>query len=123
MKKQLNTAMAAALVLGSLSAAGADRSDRAKVRRQPRSKDGQAGPKGEAARRDQAGDRDIRELQEKLAAQQAQIDTLMQQNAAKDAALSHGAAVCHHGADQQPAGGAVAGAGGDRSRAAERATR
>src|ERR1017187_1363589 len=80
MKKQLQTAIAAMLVLGALSlhaqtstAAPAATTSKAKK------------PKAKAETAEQKA---IRELQEKMADQQAEIDSLKQQNAAKDAALS-----------------------------------
>jgi hypothetical protein len=83
MKKQLQAAIAAVLVFGTLSlhaqtdataptTAKAKKSRTAKAKKVKESKEEIA----------------IRELQEKMAAQQAQIDALTQQNAAKDAALS-----------------------------------
>jgi multidrug efflux pump subunit AcrA (membrane-fusion protein) len=81
MKKQIQAVMAAVLVLGTLSlhaqtdaaAPTTTKTKKAKrVKKVEESKDAVA----------------IRELQEKMAAQQAQIDALTQQNAAKDAALS-----------------------------------
>ncbi len=84
MKKQLTVAIAAMLVLGTLSlsaqndatAPAATTTKKAKIAAKPK--------KVEESEELKA----IRELQEKMAAQQAEIDDLKQQNAAKDAALS-----------------------------------
>src|ERR1039458_6672975 len=80
MKKQLQSVIAAMLVVGSLSlhaqtdtAAPATTTSKAKK------------PKAKAETAEQKA---IRELQEKMADQQTEIDSLKQQNAAKDAALS-----------------------------------
>ena len=81
MTKQLKAAIAAMLVLSAVSAqaqAGGSASAGAKT-----TKARSAKPKKETPEQIQ-----IRELQEKLAAQQAQIDSLVQQNSAKDAAVS-----------------------------------
>src|ERR1017187_4127929 len=80
MKKQLQTAIAAMLVLGALSlhaqtstATPAATTSKAKK---------------PTAKAESAEQKAIRDLQERMAAQQAEIDELKQQNAAKDAALA-----------------------------------
>jgi hypothetical protein len=82
MKKQLQAAIAAVLVLGSLTLYAQTDTTPAKTTTK----------KAKAAKttkvEETAEQKAIRELQEKLAAQQAQIESLAQQNAAKDAALS-----------------------------------
>ena len=81
MTKQLKAAIAAMLVFGTVSMhaqAGDSASTQAKTKKTRAAK-----PKKETEEQ-----RQIRELQEKLAAQQAQIDALTQQNSAKDAAVS-----------------------------------
>jgi hypothetical protein len=83
MKKQLQVAIAAMLVFGTLSLhaqtdTAATTSTKAKKAK---------AVKGKTVE-ETAEQKAIRELQEKMAAQQAEIDALKQQNAAKDAALS-----------------------------------
>lgn len=82
MNKQLQVAIATILVLGTLSLqAQTDTAAPAKTAKKAKSvkaKKDEESPEQKA----------IRELQEKMSAQQAQIDSLTQQNAAKDAALS-----------------------------------
>jgi uncharacterized small protein (DUF1192 family) len=80
MKKQLQTAIAAMLVLGALSLHAQTSTAAPAATTSKATK-----PKAKAETAEQKA---IRELQEKMAAQQAQIDELKQQNAAKDAALS-----------------------------------
>ncbi len=83
MKKRLQAAIAAILVLGTLSLhAQTDTSTPATKATKTHK------AKAVKAKEESPEQRAIRELQEKLAAQQAQIDALTQQNAAKDAALS-----------------------------------
>ena len=77
MKKQITVAMAAMLMLGTLSL-HAQTSTAAPAKTTAKKK-----PAKESAEQ-----KAIRELQEKMAAQQSEIDDLKQQNAAKDAALS-----------------------------------
>ena len=85
MKKQLQAAIAAMLVLGSLSL-HAQSGTAAPATTTKKTKQAKAVT---AVKVEESQDaKAIRELQEKMAAQQAQIDALMQQNAAKDAALS-----------------------------------
>ena len=84
MKKHLHTAVAAALVLGSLSVQGQTNTS-ARTTTVAKKKTTKRAPKKHVETQEE---RDIRELKEKLAAQQQQIDALTQQNAAKDAALS-----------------------------------
>jgi hypothetical protein len=85
MKKQLQAAVAAILVLGSLSL-HAQTGTAAPATTTKKTKQAKAVT---AVKVEESQDaKAIRELQEKMAAQQAQIDALMQQNAAKDAALS-----------------------------------
>jgi uncharacterized small protein (DUF1192 family) len=77
MKKQITVAMAAMLMLSSLSLHAQTNSAapaKATAKKKPA--------------KESAEQKAIRELQEKMAAQQAEIDDLKQQNAAKDAALS-----------------------------------
>ena len=85
MKKQLQAAIAAILILGSLSlhaqSGTAAPATTTKKTKQAKAVTAVKAEEGQDAKA-------IRELQEKMAAQQAQIDALMQQNAAKDAALS-----------------------------------
>lgn len=81
MTKQLKAAIAAMLLFGTVSMhaqAGGPASTQPKTKKARAAK-----PKKETEEHKQ-----IRELQEKLAAQQAQIDALTQQNSAKDAAVS-----------------------------------
>lgn len=85
MKKHLHAAMTAALVLGCMSAqaqTGESRQGPTAAKKKTATK---KAPKKHVETKEEIA---IRELQEKLAAQQAQIDALTQQNAAKDAALS-----------------------------------
>ncbi|GAC1429158.1 MAG: hypothetical protein NVSMB62_26930 [Acidobacteriaceae bacterium] len=82
MKKQLHTAMATALVLASISMQAQTATTSTATKKHKHSK------KTAKKRAETKQERDIRELQEKMAAQQSQIDTLNQQNAAKDAALA-----------------------------------
>lgn len=85
MKKRLQAAIAAIVVLGTLSLhAQTDTSAPPTKTAKTKRANAAAEKKAEEAPEQKA----IRELQEKLAAQQAQIDALTQQNAAKDAALS-----------------------------------
>jgi len=85
MKKQLQAAVAAMLVVGSLSL-HAQTGTAAPATTTKKTKQAKAVT---AVKVEESQDaKAIRELQEKMAAQQAQIDALMQQNAAKDAALS-----------------------------------
>src|ERR1035437_9274526 len=85
MKKQLQAAMAAMLVIGSLSLhAQTDTTARSTTATKTKKARTAKIKKVEESREAIA----IRELQEKMAAQQAQIDALTQQVAAKDAALS-----------------------------------
>ena len=85
MKKQLQAAIAAILILGSLSL-HAQSGTAAPATTTKKTKQAKAVTAVKAEESQDA--KAIRELQEKMAAQQAQIDALMQQNAAKDAALS-----------------------------------
>ncbi len=85
MKKRLQAAIAAALVLGTLSLhAQTDTTAPARTTKAAKTQKAKAAKAKEETPEQKA----IREMQEKLAAQQAQIDALTQQNAAKDAALS-----------------------------------
>ena len=85
MKKQLQAAIAAILVLGTLSLP-AQTGTAAPAKKTTKTKQAKTVT---AVKVEQSQDANaIRELQEKMAAQQAQIDALTQQNAAKDAALS-----------------------------------
>ena len=85
MKKQLQAAIAAILILGSLSL-HAQSGTAAPATTTKKTKQAKAVTAVKAEESQDA--KAIRELQEKMAAQQAQIDALTQQNAAKDAALS-----------------------------------
>lgn len=82
MKKQLHTAMATALVMASISVHAQTATTPNVTKKHKNSK------KTTKKHVETKQERDIRELQEKMAAQQSQIDTLNQQNAAKDAALA-----------------------------------
>ena len=86
MKKQLALATAAILVMGTLSL-HAQTSTAAPATTTTKTKKAKTSttPAVKAETKDEKA---IRELQEKMAAEQAQIDALTQQNAAKDAALS-----------------------------------
>ena len=84
MKKQLQAAIAAMLVLGTLSLHAQTGTAPAKKTTKTKQAKTVTAVKVEESQDEKA----IRELQEKMAAQQAQIDALTQQNAAKDAALS-----------------------------------
>jgi hypothetical protein len=85
MKKQLQAAIAAILVLGTLSLP-AQTGTAAPAKKTTKTKQAKTVT---AVKVEESQDaKAIRELQEKMAAQQAQIDALTQQNAAKDAALS-----------------------------------
>ncbi len=85
MKKQLQAAIAAILVLGTLSLP-AQTGTAAPAKKTTKTKQAKTVT---AVKVEESQDANaIRELQEKMAAQQAQIDALTQQNAAKDAALS-----------------------------------
>jgi hypothetical protein len=79
MKKQIQAALAAVMVFGVLSLHG-QTSTTAPAKT--------TSSKASKPKRETAEQKAIRELQEKMAAQQAEIDELKQQNAAKDAALS-----------------------------------
>jgi hypothetical protein len=85
MKKQLQAVIAAILVVGSLSL-HAQTGTAAPAKKTATTKQAKAAPEKKVVESKEAIA--IRELQEKMAAQQAQIDALTQQNAAKDAALS-----------------------------------
>ena len=88
MKKQLTVAMVAMLVLGTLSLHAQSTttgSTTATTTRTTKKKAKTAKTKKVEETQEQ---RAIRELQEKMTAQQAEIDALTQQNAAKDAALA-----------------------------------
>lgn len=94
MTKQLNTAMAAALMLASVTvqaqtgtapSTGAAPARKTSAKKQKKHVETQE-------------ERDIRELQEKLAAQQAQIDSLTQQNSAQQAAASAAVAAAQQSA-------------------------
>lgn len=80
MKKQIQAALAAVMVIGVLSL-HAQTSTTAPAKSTSKAKTSK--PKKETAEQ-----KAIRELQEKMTAQQEEIDALKQQNAAKDAALS-----------------------------------
>ncbi|HEX9201691.1 MAG TPA: hypothetical protein VF865_19190, partial [Acidobacteriaceae bacterium] len=83
MKKQLQAAIAAVLVIGTLSLhAQTDTTSQTKTTTTTK--------KAKSAKKpvESADQKAIRELQEKLAAQQAQIDALTQQLSSKDAAVS-----------------------------------
>jgi hypothetical protein len=85
MKKQLQAAIAAILVLGTLSLP-AQTGTAAPAKKTTKTKQAKTVT---AVKVEESQDANaIRELQDKMAAQQAQIDALTQQNAAKDAALS-----------------------------------
>ena len=77
MKKQVTAAMAAMMVFGTLS-----------LRAQTTTSGSATTTKRTKAKPETAEQKAIRELQEKMAAQQAEIDQLKRENAAKDAALS-----------------------------------
>jgi hypothetical protein len=79
MKKQLTAAMTAMLIFGTLSLHAQTATTAPATTKKA---------KPAKAKAETSEQRAIRELQEKLAAQQTQIDELKQQNAAKDAALS-----------------------------------
>jgi hypothetical protein len=85
MKKQLTVAIAAMLVLGTLSLDAQTTTAPATTTTKTKKAKTAAKPKKVEETEEQKA---IRELQEKMAAQQTQIDELKQQNAAKDAALS-----------------------------------
>jgi hypothetical protein len=85
MKKQLTVAIAAMLVLGTLSLDAQTTTAPATTTTKTKKAKTAAKPKKVEETEEQKA---IRELQEKMAAQQTQIDDLKQQNAAKDAALS-----------------------------------
>ncbi len=85
MKKQIQAAMAAVLILGTLSLHAQTSSAAPATTTTKTKKAKSAKTKKVVESKDAIA---IRELQEKMAAQQAQIDALSQQNAAKDAALS-----------------------------------
>ena len=100
MKKQLQAAIAAMLVLGTMSlhaqtgsAAPAKKTIKTKQAKAVTEKKVEETPEQIA----------IRELQAKMAAQQAQIDALTQQNAAKDAALSAAQSTAANAASQAAA--------------------
>lgn len=83
MKKQFTVAIAAMLVFGTLSLHAQSTTTRSSKVTTKRAKTANVKKVEETA-----DHKAIRELQEKMAAQQAQIDALTQQNAAKDAALA-----------------------------------
>lgn len=82
MTKQLSTAMAAALVLATFSAQAQTASSTQAAPSATR----KTRTRREKKHVETKQERDIRELQEKLDAQQAELDSLRQQNAAKDSA-------------------------------------
>jgi uncharacterized small protein (DUF1192 family) len=86
MKKQLTVAIAAMLVIGTLSL-HAQTSTTAPATTTTKTKKAKTS-KTPAVKAETKDEKAIRELQEKMAAQQAEIDALTRQNAAKDAALS-----------------------------------
>lgn len=83
MKKQFTVAIAAMLVFGTLSLHAQSTTTRSSKVTTKRAKTANVKKVEETA-----DHKAIRDLQEKMAAQQAQIDALTQQNAAKDAALA-----------------------------------
>jgi hypothetical protein len=85
MKKQLQAAIAAMLVLGTLSL-HAQTGTAAPAKKTTKTRQAKTVPAKKSE--ETAEQKAIRELQEKLVAQQAQIDALKQESAAKDAALS-----------------------------------
>jgi FKBP-type peptidyl-prolyl cis-trans isomerase len=114
MKKQLQAAIAAVLVLGSLTLYAQTDTTPAKTTTKATKKS-----KTIAAKKveETAEQKAIRELQEKLAAQQSQIDSLAQQNAAKDAALSTAQSAAATAQSQAAAAAAQAQAASDAAQA------
>jgi hypothetical protein len=114
MKKQLQAAIAAVLVLGSLTLYAQTDTIPAKTTMKATKK-----AKSVAAKKveETAEQKAIRELQEKLAAQQAQIDSLAQQNAAKDAALSSAQSTAATAQSQAAAAAAQAQSASDAAQA------
>jgi hypothetical protein len=90
MKKQLTVAMMAVLMSGALSLHAQTTTTTMTTAGSAAMTSTRMKKKAKAAKvkQETAEQRAIRELQEKMAAQQSQIDALTQQNAAKDAALS-----------------------------------
>jgi hypothetical protein len=114
MKKQLQTAIAAMLVLGTLSLhAQTGTAAPAKTTKKTKQAKTVTAVKIEESQDAKA----IRELQEKMAAQQAQIDALTQQNAAKDAALSTAQTNAANAASQAAAASAQAQSAADAAQA------
>ena len=91
MKKQIQAAMAAMLVFGTLSLHAQSST--------PAPSKTSATAKKAKVKKETEEQRALRELEEKVAAQQEQIDALTRQNAAKDAALSERAVDRDHSAD------------------------
>ena len=114
MKKQLQAAIAAILVLGTLSLP-AQTGTAAPAKKTTRTKQAKTVT---AVKVEESQDaKAIRELQEKMAAQQAQIDALTQQNAAKDAALSAAQNTATSAASQATAASAQAQSAADAAQA------
>jgi len=84
MKKQIQLAIAAMLVLGTVTLYGQNDT----TAPAPKAKAASRSRKTVKPKKETEEQKAIRELQEKMAAQQAEIDELKQQNAAKDAALT-----------------------------------
>jgi hypothetical protein len=114
MKKQLQAAIAAMLVLGTLSL-HAQTGTAAPAKKTTKTKQAKTvtAVKAEEGQEQKA----IRELREKMAAQQAEIDALMQQNAAKDAALSAAQSAAANAASQATAASAQAQSAADAAQA------
>jgi hypothetical protein len=108
MKKQLQAAIAAMLVLGTLSlhAQTGTAAPAKTTTKSTKTKQAKAVPEKKVEESQDA--KAIRELQGKMAAQQAQIDALVQQNAAKDAALSAAQNAAANAASQAAAASAQA---------------
>jgi hypothetical protein len=114
MKKQLQTAIAAMLVLGTLSL-HAQTGTAAPATTTTKTKQAKTVTAVKAEENQDA--KAIRELQEKMAAQQAQIDALTQQNAAKDAALSSAQTNAANAASQAATASAQAQSAADAAQA------
>jgi hypothetical protein len=114
MKKQLQAAIAAVLVFGTLSLhAQTDTTAPVKKAKTTKTAKTATAKKVEETEEQKA----IRELQEKMAAQQSQIDSLTQQNAAKDAALSAAQSAAANAQSQAAAATAQAQSASDAAQA------
>jgi hypothetical protein len=117
MKKQLQAAIAAVLVLGSLTLYAQTDTTSAPATAKATKTTKKAKVVKAKKVEEPSEQKAIRELQEKLAAQQSQIDSLSQQNAAKDSALSTAQSTAATAQSQAAAAAAQAQAASDAAQA------